>query len=403
MRVLDLRPGMGSRMDLSREVTNDLWRAVSNSYEGGRFSHAILDTMQYLSAAIRDKSGLDGDGGALVGQAFGGESPPLRVNSMQTESERSIQKGVEQIIRGLYLGVRNPRSHNQVTDSKATADAIIVFVDYLLLLLEAAREAFTPETFIEKIVDPEFVDSGRYAELIIKEIPAMRRGEALTAIYRERSRVDLRKAANLVRKLTLELSEPQIVAYLAVVSEQLRVVSDDVDIRTSLQMLQPSLWPRLNEVARLRIENKLINGIEAGKAPTDGKVSAALATWSSGYLKVFTLRERAEVVLISKLMWEDLDSRHYVTRFFMMDLPEVILKEASIDVCVNGLAAAVRNNDEFTRARLVSAIKYYPSEWQDRLAAALIDLADTENPAVRLKSGAPFLSSSTTKDDDIPF
>src|SRR6266567_240214 len=140
-------------MNLSQEIADDLWRAISKPYDDGHYTHAIVDTIHYLSAAIRDKSGLDGDGVALVGQALGGESPRLRVNSLQTESERNVQKGIEQILRGLYLGIRNPRSHDQTRDSKATADAVIVFVNHLLTVLEAAREAFTQEAFVARVAD----------------------------------------------------------------------------------------------------------------------------------------------------------------------------------------------------------------------------------------------------------
>ena len=187
--------------------------------------------MHHLSNALREKSGLDGDGGALVGQALGGEFRASEFNSLQTKSERNVQKGMEQILRGLYLGIRNPRSHDHATDSKATADAVIVFVDYLLTVLEAAREAFTRDTFISRVADREFVNSERYAELLIAEIPIMRRGEALVALYEERSRIDLQKSMILIGKLLDGLSDPQTTAYLAVVSEELRSATDDASTR----------------------------------------------------------------------------------------------------------------------------------------------------------------------------
>src|SRR5512138_3720479 len=99
-------------MDLSKEIAADLWAAVSASYQDGHYSHAIVDAMHHLSNAIREKSGLDGDGAALVGQALGSETPKLRVNAMKTENERNVQRGLEQILRGLYMAVRNPRSHD---------------------------------------------------------------------------------------------------------------------------------------------------------------------------------------------------------------------------------------------------------------------------------------------------
>jgi uncharacterized protein (TIGR02391 family) len=64
----------------------------------------------------------------LVGQAFGGKTPKLRVNKLQTESDQDIQKGTENLLLGLYQSIRNPRSHGKLTDTKEDADAIILFI-----------------------------------------------------------------------------------------------------------------------------------------------------------------------------------------------------------------------------------------------------------------------------------
>src|SRR5690348_572445 len=98
-------------MNLRNEITQHLWNAIENVYEGGNYSHAILEAMHLLSNTLREKANIDGDGVSLVGQALGGDSPKLRLNRLQTDSERNIQKGIEQILRGLYVGIRNPRSH----------------------------------------------------------------------------------------------------------------------------------------------------------------------------------------------------------------------------------------------------------------------------------------------------
>ena len=41
------------------------------------FTGAIQDSMYFLGDLIRDRSGLEGDGVALVGKAFGGRRPVL--------------------------------------------------------------------------------------------------------------------------------------------------------------------------------------------------------------------------------------------------------------------------------------------------------------------------------------
>ena len=393
-------------MNLQTEISQELWSAVVSVYEAGNYSHAILEAVHHLSSILRERAGVDGDGASLVGQALGGDSPRLRVNLLQTDTERNVQKGLEQILRGIYLAIRNPRSHEQTTDTKQTADAIITFLDYLLDLLNASQQAFTPDTFVARVLDPEFVESARYAELLIAEIPALKRGDAIIALYHDRRRVDLKKLRHLIRGLLSNLSENQLISYLAVLSEELRTTTDEAAIRTTLQMLTPEMWPRLSEVARLRIENKLIAGLTQGEVLQGGKTTQPLATWSNNFLKAFTLRAEAAAVLVRKLKDEDADDRHYVAKYFMPYLPEVISTEQLVDRCVRAIAFAIKAEDENVRSALIGAVRMYPQEWQTKLATALKEHTDPDNPAVVLDDGTPLLSSPSQDefpDDDIPF
>ena len=393
-------------MNLSTEISQELWLAVESAYEAGNYSHAILDAVHYLSSILRERAGVDGDGASLVTQALGGDSPRLRVNSLQTDTERNVQKGLEQIIRGVYLGIRNPRSHERTTDTKRTADSIIVFLDYLLALLIASREAFTAEHFMAQVLDPEFVDSARYAELLVGRIPPMRRGDAIIALYQSRYQVDLKKSRHLIEALLEGLSDAQLNSYLAVVSEELRTVTDDASIRTSLQMLTPEMWSRLDEVAKLRIENKLILGIRDGEVLSSGTVTQPLATWSGKFIKAFSLRRDAARVIANKLEGFDADDRNYVAKYFMHFLPEIFSDEPLMNRCIRAIVSAIQSDDTNVRTTLLGSIRNYPQDWQTNLAVAFKDQTDPEKPAIWLDDGTPFLSSPDQpelSDDDIPF
>ena len=204
-------------MNLQTSVPDSLWVAIANAYEAENYSHAILEATYHLSAVLRERAGVDGDGATLVGQALGGDDPKLKLNSLQTESDRNMQKGFEQILRGIYLGIRNPRSHEQTTDDKGTADSIICFLGYIVGLLNVSRAAFTMEAFVERVFDSEFVESDRYAELLVAEIPKLRLADALIAIYRARKKAELRKLRHLIPKLIASLAPPQLSSYINVV------------------------------------------------------------------------------------------------------------------------------------------------------------------------------------------
>jgi uncharacterized protein (TIGR02391 family) len=273
-------------MNLQTTIPEAMWAAVASAYEAENYSHAILEATYLISSVLRERAGVDGDGSALVGQALGGDDPKLKLNPLQTDSEKNVQRGMEQILRGVYLGIRNPRSHEQTTDDKETADAIIHFLGYVFTLLNSSKEAFTIESFVAKVFDSEFVESSRYAELLVAEVPKLRLADALIAIYRVRKKAELRKLRYLVPKLLGALSPAQLSSYLNVVSEELRTATDDLAIRTSLQMLTPEVWLNLSELPRLRIENKFITGIRQGEVTSSGKTTQALATWSNRFSKV---------------------------------------------------------------------------------------------------------------------
>jgi uncharacterized protein (TIGR02391 family) len=147
-------------MNLQTHIRDALWSAIQSTYQAGNYSHAILDAMHHLSNILRDKTGVDGDGAALVGQALGGDSPRLRINRLQTETERNEHRGIENILRGMYQAIRNPRSHEQVEDSQETANSIIYFIDYLLGIIEKSQEPYSISRFITRVFDPVSITHG---------------------------------------------------------------------------------------------------------------------------------------------------------------------------------------------------------------------------------------------------
>ncbi len=393
-------------MNLQTHISPELWQAIASPYGAGHYTHAVLEAVHHLTAVLRDRSGADGDGVALVGQALGGDAPKLRVNSLQSESERNVQKGLENILRGVYLAIRNPRSHEQCNDPQEDADAIIHFVDYLLRILNASKEAFTLEGFMNSVADPEFVESQRYAELLTNEVPANRRGDALAALFGARLTVELRKRRFLVETLLSLLSDTQLAQYLVTVSDELRTATEGVAIRTALQMITPDLWPRISEAPRLRIENKLIRDIRQGEIRSDNKVIGSLGTWASAFVAHFSLRAEGAASLIAKLEYGDACARHYVGKYFLYYMPQILTEEREVTRAIRAIATAIRKDDAHLREAVIGNVQSFPAAWQSQMVEGLKDLTDATNPAVVLDDGTPFLAAPTAtegSDDLIPF
>ena len=377
-------------MNLQTHIPRRLWDAISSAYEAGNFSHAILESMHVITEVLREKAGIDGDGNQLVGQALGGEEPRIRLNSLQTDSEKNIQRGFENILRGMYSAIRNPRSHESAIDPREHADSIICFVGYLLSVIDASREVFSIEDFMRRVSDPDFVDSVRYAELLLAEVPPSRVGDAIIAVFGERKKIALQKRRHFCSQIIKKLNQAQLANYLAVVSSALKVTNDETDIRTAIQMLSPEIWPQLQESVRIRIENKLINGIREGEILSDGKVTSALSTWCNSFIKAFTMKRQAATAILLKLQDEDADDRHYVASYFFHYLPEVFESPDMIQRAVKAIARAIKDGDGHLRRALVAEIDAFPDEWRAAFLESLSDITNPDNPEIVLKDGVPF-------------
>lgn len=364
-------------MNLKTLIKEPLWLAISNTYEAENYTHSILDAMHYLSGVLREKSGLDGDGHSLVGATLGGSSPVLRVNKLQTETERNIQRGLEQMLRGMYQFIRNPRSHEQVEDSKNTADAIILFINYVLSILEQSQEPFTVQSFLARVFDEHFVRSARYAELLVSSIPNGKIVDTLIEIYRRKRDGDGVNLSYVAKEIFKHISDEQLGEFLDVVSEELKFTTEEVDIRLTMQMLSPDLWQKLEESARLRAENILINSIKHGKSSSGGgtiRRQGALGTLARDYLVEFSQKHRARQVILEKLEAKEEDQL-YIYNFFLDVLPALFDTSYLKSRCLETVLSAAKNEFGNSMSRkLADRFWLFPKDWQEAIREAFPEL-----------------------------
>jgi uncharacterized protein (TIGR02391 family) len=78
------------------------------------YFHAVLEDVKSVADKIRQRTGQTDDGATLIDRTLGG-SPPLAINSLATESERSERKGFANLVRGTFGMFRNPPAHAALT------------------------------------------------------------------------------------------------------------------------------------------------------------------------------------------------------------------------------------------------------------------------------------------------
>ena len=304
-------------INLEPVLSRPLWAAIERSYQSGQFTAAILDAIHYLGELIREKSGIEGDGAQLIGQAFGGDNPPIKVNKLQTESERNVQKGLEQILRGLYQAVRNPRSHEKYNDSSDDAEGILLFVNYLIKIISQSTSQFEMTDYLERVFDPFFTDEVRYVELLVDEIPIGKRWDVLMEVYRRKEEGE-KKIRLFVETLLDKMEEAEISEFCKVVSGELSTTRSIPTMRAVLRTVPEKYWLKYSEVARLRVEARLIEDIRDGRYMSSQRklLSGAFGTWAVGYLREFILRDRLAAVLLAKLRSSDRTQQDYVFEYF---------------------------------------------------------------------------------------
>lgn len=94
------------------------------------YFHAVFEAVKGLAQRIRDMSGFDAEGAALIDGVFLVVQPLLAVNTLQTELERSEQKGFAALLKGCFAAVRNPLAHEPKILWEGEDDA----ADYLTLI-----------------------------------------------------------------------------------------------------------------------------------------------------------------------------------------------------------------------------------------------------------------------------
>ncbi len=292
-------------MDLETQLDARLWKAIETSYQNRDYTAAILDSIHFVSQLIRDRAGLESDGQALAGEAFGGKNPKLKVNALQTESDWNVQKGVEGLLRGIYQAIRNPRSHGKFADGHKDAEALVLFLNFLVRTIEQAKSPFEKSAFLERVCDdPDFpIDNERYAELLAEEVPKGKKLDILIEVYNRRTNDNASRLRKFFEAVSKHLSADDLGQFFSIVSENLKTVLDESEIRSTIQMIPEEYWRSFDEVARLRIESKLIKSVRSGKYNSTSKkfLSGSLGTWIGRLIPYLELSGQLGWVLTAKL------------------------------------------------------------------------------------------------------
>jgi uncharacterized protein (TIGR02391 family) len=108
--------------------------------------HAMLEASKSVFDKLRERTGLSGDGAALVDAALAlGKSgaPRLAINNLASQTERDEQTGLANLIKGLSGMFRNSVAHDPRLKRTVTDDELLEFLTMLSMVHRRLDEATT--------------------------------------------------------------------------------------------------------------------------------------------------------------------------------------------------------------------------------------------------------------------
>jgi uncharacterized protein (TIGR02391 family) len=113
--------------------------ASEKLYADGHHREAVLAAATELVTLLRELTNAQQlDGLPLVDHALAPKSPRLRINSMQSQTDRDEHRGFYHLCQGVILAFRHPAAHGGPTPSALDAYTSIALIDMLMRRLAAA-------------------------------------------------------------------------------------------------------------------------------------------------------------------------------------------------------------------------------------------------------------------------
>lgn len=113
-----------------RRVHSEVLKYCRSELMQDNYFHAVFEAVKGLAQRIRDMTGVQADGAALIDRVFSIERPLLALSTPNSETEKSEHRGFAALLKGCFAAVRNPLAHEPKILWEGEEDA----ADYLSLI-----------------------------------------------------------------------------------------------------------------------------------------------------------------------------------------------------------------------------------------------------------------------------
>lgn len=317
-------------MEIEKRLRPDLWKSIRAHYERTDFTEAVRDAVLYVCELLREKSGIeDKDGTKLVEAALMGTNPAIVVSKNETTTEKDFQQGIGFSFKGIMQAIRNPLSHEKTEYSQEDAEAIILYINFLLNQVDHSGGFNKIESITTLLYDEDTPSSAEYAELLLKEVPVKKRYDLLVELFNDRENLRQHALKNFITKLYDSFTKASKSDFTRLLNTSLLTCKDDYALRMYIHYFMEKTYQDLDKLVQLRIESFLLKAIRAGKMVTkiDPKTKkpernciseGTLATWIVDPDLVHLLGNADKILdeLVRKIQMCNEDEEEFVFEYF---------------------------------------------------------------------------------------
>lgn len=312
-------------MSIEDLLRDDLWGAIKEHYAARDYAEAVRDAFFFTSDFIRDLSGLDDkDGSKLIDAAFLGNNPALLINNNETTTEKDVQQGIGFAFKGLMLANRNPFSHEKTRYTEEDANAVILYINYLLNRIDQSTGIKRIGDIMGLLCDEDFTPTEEYADLLLKKIPAKKRYDLMIDVYRKREALPPKRLRCFIARLFDLLTKQQKNSFFNAVSNDLMRCKDDEALRKYIEYFFDLTFADIDKLPRLRIEDLILTSLKNGEMISYFDFGEEIITCNKqGALAVAAAEEFKKLsnysVLLSiihKKLFESAESESFIFNYF---------------------------------------------------------------------------------------
>ncbi len=113
-------------------------------FKNRHYAQAIFEAFKAVNNFVKEKTGLTLDGKALMTKVFDETSPIIKLNELLTQSDKDEQEGFRFLFMGAMVGIRNPKAHDNVTQTDPFRT--LEHLSFASLLIKRAEEGTLVKT-----------------------------------------------------------------------------------------------------------------------------------------------------------------------------------------------------------------------------------------------------------------